>query len=156
MSERTDAIERFYDAFSRRDWRAMGRAYAPDAHFTDEAFDLHGEDIAHMWHMLAERGQDLRLQWRDVREQPDGRVGAHWDAWYTFGATGRAVHNSIDASFEFRDGLVVRHVDRFSFWRWSRQALGVPGLLLGWTPLLQAKVRATAARGLDAFKRGLQ
>jgi ketosteroid isomerase-like protein len=150
-----ESIRHFYEAFSRHDWRAMGEAYAEDVHFSDEVFDLHGEDARHMWHMLAERGRDLRLQWRDLREQPDGTVTAHWDAWYTFGATGRPVHNSIDARFTFRDGKVVRHVDRFDFWRWSRQALGAPGWVLGWTPLLRGKVRATAARGLEAFKRGL-
>jgi hypothetical protein len=80
-------------------------------------------------------------------------VTAHWDAHYTFSATGRAVHNAIDAQFTLRDGLIVRHVDRFDFWRWSRQALGVPGWLLGWTPLLKAKVRAQAAKGLAAFRR---
>ena len=49
--------------------------------------------------------------------------------------------------------LVIRHVDRFDFWRWSRQALGAPGWLLGWTSLLRGKVRAQAAKGLAAFKR---
>ncbi|TMH06089.1 MAG: DUF4440 domain-containing protein, partial [Betaproteobacteria bacterium] len=63
------------------------------------------------------------------------------------------VHNAIDARFEFRDGLVIRHVDRFDFWRWSRQALGAPGWLLGWTSLLRGKVRAQAAKGLAAFNR---
>jgi len=152
MSANTEVIERFYQAFSRRDWRAMGACYAPDVHFSDEAFDLHGEDATHMWHMLAERGQDLVVKWRDVRELPDGRVTAHWDAWYTFTTTGRKVHNSIDATFTFRDGLIVRHVDRFGFWRWARQALGVPGVVLGWTPFLRGKVRGTAAVGLAAFK----
>jgi ketosteroid isomerase-like protein len=153
MTSHTDLIERFYAAFARRDWRGMAACYRPDVHFSDEVFDLHGADAGAMWHMLAERGTDLTLQWRDVREHPDGSVSAHWDAHYTFSATGRKVHNAIDARFEFRDGLVIRHVDRFDFWRWSRQALGAPGWLLGWTPLLRGKVRAQAAKGLAAFKR---
>ena len=74
-------------------------------------------------------------------------------ARYTFSATGRKVLNRIDASFEFRDGLIVRHIDRFDFWRWSRQALGTPGLLLGWTGFLRGKVRAKAAASLAAFVR---
>ena len=61
------------------------------------------------------------------------------------------MHNAIDATFEFRDGLIVRHVDRFDFWRWSRQALGPIGLLLGWTPILRRKVRRTVRRTLDAY-----
>lgn len=82
----------------------------------------------------------------------DTRGRAHWDARYTFSATGRKVLNRIDAAFEFRDGRIVRHVDRFDFWRWSRQALGLPGLLLGWSAALREKVRARAAKGLADFK----
>ena len=52
---------------------------------------------------------------------------AHWDATYTYSATGRRVDNRIDATFAFRDGLIVRHDDRFDLWRWARQALGVQG-----------------------------
>ena len=43
------------------------------------------------------------------------------------------------------------HRDRFSFWRWSRQALGLPGVLLGWSPSLKRKVRSTAAGNLKKF-----
>jgi hypothetical protein len=47
--------------------------------------------------------------------------------------------------------LITRHRDRFNFWSWSRQALGAPGLLLGWTPFLRQKVRAQAAANLQKF-----
>jgi len=57
----------------------------------------------------------------------------------------------IDAEFEFRDGKILRHRDRFDFHRWSRQALGTSGLLLGWTPLLRNKVRSTARGSLEKF-----
>ncbi|MEN9670596.1 MAG: hypothetical protein RL018_873, partial [Pseudomonadota bacterium] len=41
--------------------------------------------------------------------------------------------------------------DSFNFWAWSRQALGAPGLLIGWTPFLRAKVQATANDNLQKF-----
>ena len=59
----------------------------------------------------------------------------------------------LAASFEFRDGKIVKHADCFDLYRWSRQALGPAGLLLGWTPLLQNKVRAMAAKGLADYQR---
>ncbi len=128
----------------------MARCYHPEVHFTDPAFDLHGLRAAQMWRMLCTQGKDLQLIYSDVRA--DDRLGdAHWEAHYTFSKTGRRVLNKIDASFEFRDGLIVRHVDRFDFWRWSRQALGLPGLFLGWSGFLQRKVQVQAARGLAAF-----
>jgi UDP-N-acetylmuramate-alanine ligase len=77
---------------------------------------------------------------------------AHWEARYRFSATGRLVHNRIDATFVFRDGLVVRHIDQFDVWRWSRQALGTPGLLLGWSGVLRRKIREQAGARLAAWR----
>ena len=127
--------------------------YAPDVTFSDPVFPaLHGEAARGMWRMLCARGKDLRLEFSRV--QADDRTGsAHWEAWYSFGATGRKVHNILDATFTFSNGLIVSHVDRFDLRRWSRQALGPVGVLLGWTPLVQNKIRRTAARSLESFLR---
>lgn len=151
MHPHAELIERFYAAFARRDWSAMAACYHPEVHFTDEVFDLHGADASLMWRMLCTSGRDLQVSASGV--SADGAAGrAHWDARYTFSATGRRVLNRIDAEFGFRDGLIVRHVDRFDFWRWSRQALGLPGWLLGWSRSLRDKVRARAAANLKAFR----
>jgi hypothetical protein len=132
----------------------MVACYAPDVTFSDPVFPaLTGDEARGMWRMLCERGKDLRLEFNAI--QADDRTGsAHWEAWYTFSASGRKVHNVIEASFTFSNGLIASHVDRFDFYRWSRQALGPAGMLLGWTPLLQNKVRKTAARSLASFLRG--
>ncbi len=143
-------IETFYKALAARDAAGMAACYHPEVHFTDEVFDLRGAEAGAMWAMLCERGEDLEIEFRDI--EADDRSGrAHWDATYTFTATGKKVRNSIDARFEFRDGRIARHVDSFDFWKWSRQALGLPGLLLGWSGFLRAKVRRTAARNLRRF-----
>ena len=143
-------VQRFYAAFAQRDWRTMAACYHADVHFTDPVFDLHGDEARAMWRMLCERGTDLRVEASGIETNGE-RGRAHWEAWYTFSATGRPVHNVIDAELTLRDGLIVRHVDRFDFWRWSRQALGVPGWLLGWSGALRGKVKANARRALDAF-----
>lgn len=103
-----------------------------------------------MWHMLCEGGKDLAVTFSDVEaDEATGR--AHWEARYTFSTTGRKVHNIIDAWFRFKDGLIIEHRDHFDFWRWSRMALGPTGLLLGWTPLVQNRVRRTARGRLEKF-----
>jgi hypothetical protein len=61
------------------------------------------------------------------------------------------VVNSIDAEVTFRDGKIVTHRDRFDFGKWSRQAIGTPAILLGWTPLIRNKVKKTAAENLAKF-----
>lgn len=157
MHANEQAIHDFYSAFARLDAPAMGARYAPEATFRDEVFTLSGQrEVAGMWRMLCEatqaKGADVwRLEFRDVKAD-DTTGSAHWDAYYRFGATGRLVHNSIDAAFTFDpEGRIATHHDRFDFWKWSRQALGAPGALLGWTPMLRNKVRATAAGNLSKF-----
>jgi ketosteroid isomerase-like protein len=144
-------IERFYEAFDRQDGDAMAACYAPDAHFSDPVFpDLNGDEPGRMWRMLTSGAADLRVELRE-HEASETTGSAHWLARYTFTQTGRPVVNDIRASFRFRDGLIAEHRDEFDFHRWARQALGTPGLLLGWTPLLRNKVRAQAASNLRKF-----
>ena len=151
MDANQQLIEHFYQSFQRKDYRSMAACYHPDATFADEVFSLkNGKEIAAMWHYLCESGKDLYIEYAGV--QADERSGrAHWEAHYTFSRTGRKVHNIIEASFQFQDSKIVRHVDRFPFWRWSQQAFGLTGWLLGWTPFLRNKVRDTAMSGLLRF-----
>jgi len=152
MHPNVELIQRFYLAFSQRDAAGMAACYHPTVRFSDPAFpDLRGPQASAMWAMLLARGKDLIVQFGDI--SADGREGrAHWDATYTFSKTGRKVLNRIDAHFLFQDGLIVQHTDDFSFPRWARQALGLPGLLLGHTAFLQRKVQAEAAKGLAAWQ----
>ena len=151
MTSGADTIRAFYEAFQRRDAAAMGRCYTADVVFSDPVFThLVGDQARGMWTMLCERGKDLRVEFSEVAaDAASGR--AHWEAWYTFSATGRAVHNVIEARFRFRDGLIAEHTDSFSLARWSAQALGVKGVLLGWAPPVQNAIRKQAAKGLEQF-----
>jgi uncharacterized protein len=150
----SELIRRFYAAFAARDGSAMAELYAPDARFSDPVFpDLRGEEPGAMWRMLTGRAADLEVEL--VEHEADGDQGAaRWIARYTFTQTGRPVENDVRASFRFAGGLIAEHRDEFDFHRWSRQALGAPGLLLGWTPLLRASVRRRARAGLDEFLAG--
>ena len=142
-----EVVERFYAAFDRRDGEAMAAAYAPDGHFKDPVFgELTGAEAGTMWRMLTRTARDLKVELAEHDER-----SAHWIATYTFSATGRPVVNDVHATFKIENGLIVDHVDAFSFWKWSRQAIGTKGLLLGWTPYLRGKVGGTAKAGLDKF-----
>jgi ketosteroid isomerase-like protein len=146
-----DVIDRFYRAFAARDAEAMAACYAPNVHFSDPAFpDLHGDRARAMWRMLCGGASDLRVEHSRVSAD-DTRGAAHWEAWYTFSGTGRAVHNVIDAAFRFEGGRIVDHVDTFDFHRWAGQALGLTGRLLGGTGWLRRKVQRTAGTRLDRF-----
>jgi ketosteroid isomerase-like protein len=151
MHPHAQLIEHFYRSFQSRDADAMTGCYHADIEFSDEVFpSLRGPRAGEMWRMLCARGKDLHVEFSNVAAD-DASGSAHWDARYTFSKTGRSVLNRIDATFAFRDGKILRHIDRFSFWRWSRQALGPAGVLLGWTPLVRNAVRRQAMQQLDAW-----
>ncbi|AZZ90722.1 nuclear transport factor 2 family protein [Hahella sp. KA22] len=153
MHPNAELVTRFYDAFKDKDYRTMQACYHDEAEFQDEVFTLKGKEIGAMWHMLCERGADLSLHYHHV-EADEQRGSARWRAGYTFSTTGRYVLNKLRAEFEFKDGKIYRHRDRFDFWRWSRHALGVTGWMLGWSHMLRDKVQATADRNLRRFIEG--
>lgn len=144
-------IEKFYEAFGRKDAETMGACYADDVTFRDPAFgELHGNEARAMWAMLCRSSDDLEVEASDIRS--DGSTGsAHWDATYTFGPFKNKVTNHIDASFVFRDGLILTHTDSFSFYAWSRQAFGPLGTAFGWIPATPLAMRALAKRQLYAY-----
>jgi ketosteroid isomerase-like protein len=153
-AERNEAtIRRLYEALNRHDGEAMAACYAADAEFSDPVFPaLRGSQVGDMWRMLTERATDLRVELPDAHA--DAEAGAaRWIARYTFGPTGRSVTNRVRSDFGFdAAGLITRQRDDFSFWAWSRQALGTVGLLLGGTPLVRARVQRNAAVDLARFR----
>jgi ketosteroid isomerase-like protein len=136
----TALIERFYTAFQHLDAEAMAACYAPDILFQDPAFGvLRGKEAGDMWRMLLGRA---------IGQVASARAVAR----YTYSATGRPVVNEIHARFAIRDGLIAEHTDVFDLWRWSRQALGASGWLLGWTPQMQHAIQSRARRTLNDYR----
>jgi ketosteroid isomerase-like protein len=151
MTENEQIIVTFYNAFKVRDYAAMGECYADNATFSDEAFvRLNALQTKAMWKMLCIKGRDLELQYKNVAAN-DTTGSCEWTATYTFSATGRQVENRIKAKFKFENGKIVEHLDSFDFYKWSSQALGITGVLLGWTAFLKNKVRKTASKNLADF-----
>ena len=147
-----ELIHTFYQAFQRLDAEAMVACYSADVRFSDPVFvGLQGLEAGDMWRMLCTRAADFSLSYGEV-EADDRRGSAQWVARYTFSQTGRTVVNVIRAEFVFGNGRIVEHRDHFDLWRWSRQALGLKGWLLGWLPAVQGAIRAQARRGLAGFQ----
>jgi hypothetical protein len=151
MHANAKLVTGFYEAFNRRDPGPMRAAYAPNAVFSDAVFpNLEGPAIGDMWSMLCERAQDFRVEFRDAIAD-DSNGSAHWEAYYLFGGK-RHVHNILDATFTFSQGLIVKHHDAMNFWRWSRQALGPLGVVLGWSGLVQRLVQSQSRAALAKYQ----
>ena len=150
MHPNEQLLTRLYSAFAARDAATMVSCYAPDATFEDPVFSLQGAEVGAMWTMFCANARSFSLTYSGLSADDTSGV-ALWEPCYSFSTTGRTVINRIDSRFTFRDGLIVAQQDRFGFWRWSRQALGAPGWLLGWSGWLRQRVRGQARRQLDRF-----
>jgi hypothetical protein len=47
--------------------------------------------------------------------------------------------------------LIIRHIDSFDVWKWSKKALGISGWLLGWTNFMQKSISKRSNAMLDEF-----
>jgi hypothetical protein len=140
--------ERFYEAFALGDFHTMGLLYAPHARFSDPVFrNLDTAQVRAMWQMLLTRSREFTLSY-NIKDSSADRAQVIWIAEYIFTGTGRPVSNRVVTDMRFAANRIVQQQDHFSFWRWSRQALGLQGTLLGWSPLLQSRVRAQAMASL--------
>jgi uncharacterized protein len=154
MNQEEQLIERFYTRFTKRDWKGMLDCYDNDIVFYDPVFEnLENGQVRAMWEMLVTSAKDLEMNVSNI-ESEDGYGSCHWVASYTFPRTGRRVVNRGTAYFKFRGEKIAEHQDDFSFWKWSRQALGIPGILLGWSAFLRNKVRKKVKKGLEKFMAG--
>jgi ketosteroid isomerase-like protein len=147
-----DLIRTFYGAFGIRDGDAMAACYTEDIEFSDPAFgELKGKQAKDMWRMLCRAGKDLEVVASGISANNTTGI-ARWNASYTF-ATKRKIHNVVDSSFEFRDGLICRQRDEFNFGSWAGQAFGPPGGLLAKTPVLPFTMRRVARFQLAQFSK---
>lgn len=145
-------IRRFYTAFQQLDYATMQQCYSSDAIFNDPVFGiLQGYEVPAMWEMLCKNAKDFSLSFSDIQLLDEEYATCRWTAVYTFSKTGRRVTNNIKAHLRIQNGFITEHTDQFNFHQWSRQALGLPGLLLGWSGYLKNKVRANARKNLERF-----
>ena len=145
-------IQKFYTAFANSNAEEMANCYHKDVLFEDPAFGkLNQKEVTSMWKMLLERSKgNLKIEFYDViANEKSG--SATWIATYLFSQTNRKVVNVIDAKFEFKDELIIKHTDNFDFYKWTKQALGWKAYLLGWTNFIQNKVQKNAKKSLQNY-----
>lgn len=158
MDNNIATIEKFYTAFSKLDYQTMNNCYADDIPFNDPVFGLlRGNETKAMWQMLCTRAKDFSLTFANIQTDDGEYYTCEWTATYLFTKTGRRVVNHSKAYMRMQDGVIMEHSDGFKFYKWCRQALGLPGMLLGWSSFMHKKVSNNAKRELLKFmqKNGL-
>jgi len=155
MLTNEELINKFYSAFQKLDHAAMNSCYSDDIVFFDPVFGiLQGDAVRAMWEMLCKNAKDFSLTFGNIIHLDEEYSTCDWMATYTFSKTGRKVVNKIRANMKFADGKIIEHSDAFSVHRWSKQALGFSGWLLGWNRFFQRKIKNTAKKNLLRFMEG--
>lgn len=151
MNNNEELIQAFYAAFAKLDHETMNSCYSEDPIFNDPVFGvLQGDEVRAMWEMLCKNAKDFSLVTEKI--EVDGEYGiCNWTAKYTFSKTGKKVVNHVKAHMRIENGKITEHTDEFDLYKWSRQALGMPGILLGWSGYLKNKIRHDAKSKLYKF-----
>jgi ketosteroid isomerase-like protein len=152
MTTNEQTIQTFYTAFQQRDYATMQSCYSDDAVFSDPVFGLLDiQETRAMWEMLCKNAKDFSLVFGNIQELDAEYATCEWTAVYTFSQTGRKVVNKVNAHMRLANGLIIEHSDAFSIYRWTRQALGIPGLVLGWSGWMNKKIQKRARKSLEKF-----
>ncbi|MEZ7498560.1 nuclear transport factor 2 family protein [Flavobacterium sp. Arc3] len=154
MTQNEKTITKFYNAFANGDATKMCECYHPNIQFRDPIFGaLKGNDVCKMWEMLmAKSNGNENIKFSEVKAD-DYHGSALWEDTYNFSKNNREVVNKIRAEFFFQDDLIMRHTDDFDIWKWSKQALGLSGHLLGWTGYMQKKIHQNALQSLKKYQK---
>lgn len=149
MTPNENTIHKFYTAFANANASQMCECYHPEIQFQDPAFGiLKGKEVCQMWKMLLERSKgDLTIEYSEIKVK-ENTGSAFWIARYSFSKTNRKIVNSVATKFHFKEGLIIKQFDDFDLWKWSKQAFGLIGLLLGWTGFFQKKIQKQARLSL--------
>ncbi len=152
MQTNAAIITKFYTAFQQLDYQTMNSCYSDDIVFNDPAFGLlRGDEARSMWEMLCKNAKDFSLTFSNIQLLDDEYATCNWTARYTFSKTGRKVVNNARAFMLLKDGKIIEHSDAFKLSRWAGQALGIKGVLLGWTGFMKRKIQQNARKSLVAF-----
>lgn len=152
MNPNEELVNKFYTAFQQLDFETMNSCYSEDIAFYDPAFGLlRGNEARSMWEMLCRNAKDFSLTYGNIIHLDDEYSTCDWVATYTFSKTGRKVINRIRANMKFANGKIIEHSDAFSLHKWSAQALGFTGWLLGWNRFFQRKIQNGARKNLLKF-----
>ena len=143
-------IDIFYQGLASLDAQAMSNCYHAEAVFSDPVFGkLNYAEVTTMWQLLL-RSKDLKIQFQ-INSINEKSAKVYWQADYVYGKNKRKIHNRIKSLIQFREGKIYRHTDKFSLWKWSGQAMGFNGTLIGWTSFFRKRLQTQSKQMLERY-----
>lgn len=128
MHANEQLLTRLFDCLNAHDHQGMADCYHEQATFRDIAFSLAGQQQIHaMWEMICsdnDQGKsDIVVEEKEISANDSTGRAVVVDE-YTFRDTQRRVVNQINSEFEFRDGKIIKQLDRCDPVSWASQAIG--------------------------------
>jgi hypothetical protein len=119
---------------------------------------LEGVQIKSVWSMIMAGARDFSVHY-EILSFDETHVRVSWTALNRFSATNRPVKNQVMTELMLssptpggNEGKILSQSDVFDFYRWARQALGMPGTLLGWMPWFQKQIQTKSSEKLASFR----
>lgn len=111
--------EQYFEAFGRRDGKALEALYRPDATFKDDMFDLSKRSsILNMW----AKAPPFATFTSEIVSAEGNQVKARWVVDYEM--FGNKVHNEIESTITFdAQGKISAQHERWDRTKWMSQAL---------------------------------
>ena len=154
MNYNESILFKFFKAFENVNTIEMCACYHPKIQFNNPIFgSLTTNEVCDMWQMLMDSSvKNLKINFSEIQaNEYSGTV--QWIAKYNFGKKNRKIIHKIQGQFTFKEGFIIKHTDNFDFWKWSMQAYGWKGYLLGWTGFFQKKIQQNAIQSLKAYSK---
>lgn len=147
-----EIVTSFYDCFAKGEAKGMLNFYAEEVIFCDPAFGkLSGNRPHEMWRMLLGRFDEHTTINFEVVETEANKAQVKWTAKYHFGKKRRPVTNRVTSTLILKNEKIVEYYDNFDIWKWAYQAIGIGGLLLGWSKFFQLKIQQNTNKMLDKY-----
>lgn len=147
-----ELLEKFYTSFAQKNHKGMIECYHEKIKFKDPVFGILIKSKAcEMWKMLlSKKDNSFSISYSDI-ETSNNTGQINWVAEYNYGPQNRKVINKVSSKFTFSEGKIIEHIDYFNLWRWTRQAIGVKGYLLGWSIFMKHRIRLKANIALNKY-----
>lgn len=150
MDNHLQLLQTFFTAFAKKDLNTMLDCYHENVIYDDVGFGKQkGENAKTVWRFLIKKvDANAQITFSNIQVSKD-KGQANWVTKYTFNQ--QKITNKITSTFYFQDGKIIYHKDNYSLWKWSQQAYGFIGYLIGWSPIFHWLVRWQMQRILQHY-----
>ncbi len=145
----TEIVNTFYEALNKGDIKTIRQLYHPEAVYKSEMFTLKGQEVFALWYTASQPEMNLKVECTSLKEV-NNEVHTTWNISYQLSVVNRTVKLSEIGLFRFKDGKIIFHQDKYSFYSWCKQTFGPIGWLFGWTTWLKKRVSKQALKTINS------